>query len=33
LLRTLEAGFGLPCLNHACDATSKVMSDMFGSAF
>lgn len=30
LLRTLEAGFGLPCLNHACDATSQVMSDMFG---
>lgn len=31
LLRTLEAGFGLRCLNHACDATSKVMNDMFGS--
>ena len=30
LLRTLEAGFGLPCLNHACDSTSKVMDDMFG---
>jgi phosphatidylinositol-3-phosphatase len=30
LLRTLEAGFGLPCLNHACDPTSKVMNDMFG---
>lgn len=30
LLRTLEAGFGLPCLNHACDATSHVMSDLFG---
>lgn len=30
LLRTLEAGFKLPCLNHACDATSKVMNDMFG---
>jgi hypothetical protein len=30
LLRTLEAGFGLPCLNHACDETSKVMDDMFG---
>jgi hypothetical protein len=30
LLRTLEAGFGLPCLNHACDSTSVVMSDMFG---
>ena len=28
-LRTLEAGFGLPCLNHACDSTSKVMGDIF----
>lgn len=30
LLRTLEAGFGLPCLNHACNATSRVMDDLFG---
>jgi hypothetical protein len=30
LLRTLEAGFGLPCLNHACDATSEVMNKLFG---
>ncbi len=30
LLRTLEAGFGLPCLNHACDPTSVVMNPMFG---
>jgi hypothetical protein len=30
LLRTLEAGFDLPCLNHACDSTSKVMNGMFG---
>jgi hypothetical protein len=30
LLRTIEAGFGLPCLNHACDPTSKIMDDMFG---
>jgi hypothetical protein len=29
LLKTLEAGFGLPCLNHACDANEKVMSDLF----
>ncbi len=29
LLKTLEAGFGLPCLNHACDANVKVMSDLF----
>jgi hypothetical protein len=32
LLKTLEAGFGLPCLNHACDADQAVMSDLFGSA-
>jgi len=30
LLRTLEGGFHLPCLNHACDSASKVMSDLFG---
>lgn len=30
LLRTLEAGFGLPCLNHACDPASRVMNDIFG---
>jgi hypothetical protein len=30
LLRTIEAGFSLPCLNHACDSTSKVMNKMFG---
>ena len=30
LLRTLEAGFGLKCLNHACDSTSKVMDELFG---
>jgi hypothetical protein len=30
LLKTLDAGFGLPCLNHACDSDSKVMSDLFG---
>jgi hypothetical protein len=30
LLRTLEAGFGLKCLNHACDRTSKVMDELFG---
>jgi hypothetical protein len=29
LLRSIEAGFGLPCLNHACDDSSKVMSDLF----
>ena len=30
LLKTLEAGFGLPCLNHACDKDVKVMRDLFG---
>jgi phosphatidylinositol-3-phosphatase len=30
LLRTLEAGFGLRCLNHACDPTSLVMNSLFG---
>ena len=29
LLKTIEGGFGLPCLNHACDANVKVMSDLF----
>lgn len=29
LLRTLEAAFRLPCLNHACDAGVNVMSDLF----
>ena len=32
LLKTLEAGFELPCLNHACDANVKVMADMFQNA-
>lgn len=29
LLRSLEAGFRLPCLNHACDDNVQVMSDLF----
>ncbi len=29
LLKTLEAGLGLPCLNHACDENVQVMSDLF----
>ena len=29
LLKSIEAGFELPCLNHACDTTTKVMSDLF----
>jgi phosphatidylinositol-3-phosphatase len=32
LLKSLEAGFGLPCLNHACDSSVSVMSDLFGDA-
>lgn len=28
--RSMEAGFGLPCLNHACDRNVKVKSDLFG---
>jgi hypothetical protein len=32
LLRTIEGGFKLPCLNHACDASTKSMSDLFGEA-
>jgi hypothetical protein len=29
LLKTMEAGFGLPCLNHACDGSAEVMTDLF----
>ena len=29
LLKSLEAGFGLPCLNHACDSNVSVMRDLF----
>ncbi len=29
LLKSLEAGFGLPCLNHACDANVASMNDLF----
>jgi phospholipase C len=29
LLKTLEAGFRLPCLNHACDDNVQVMRDLF----
>ncbi len=31
LLKSMEAGFRLPCLNHACDSNVAVMSDLFGS--
>jgi phosphatidylinositol-3-phosphatase len=30
LLRTLEGGFELPCLNHACDLNTAAMTDLFG---
>jgi phosphatidylinositol-3-phosphatase len=30
LLKSLESGFRLPCLNHACDDNVKVMRDLFG---
>ncbi|SPF46220.1 Phosphoesterase [Candidatus Sulfotelmatobacter kueseliae] len=33
LLRTIEGGLGLPCLNHACDASTRTMTDLFGDAF
>lgn len=29
LLRTLEGAFGIPCLNHACDASTKAIADLF----
>ena len=32
LLRTIEGGLKLPCLNHACDATTNTMSDLFGDS-
>jgi hypothetical protein len=32
LLKSVEGGLGLPCLNHACDAGAAVMSDLFGTA-
>jgi hypothetical protein len=31
LLRSIESGLGLPCLNHACDANVKPMSDLFAA--
>ncbi len=29
LLKSIEGGLGLPCLNHACDFQAPVMSDLF----
>jgi len=33
LLKTMEAGFGLPCLNHACDTNVSVITDLFGTYY
>ncbi len=33
LLKSIEGAFGLPCLNHACDSSVSVMSDLFATAF
>lgn len=30
ILNSIEAGFDLPCRNHACDSGVSVMSDLFG---
>jgi len=30
VLKSIEAAFQLPCLNHACDSNVQVMSDLFG---
>jgi len=32
LLKSLESSLRVPCLNHACDAGTNVMSDLFASA-
>ncbi len=31
LLKSVEGGFELPCLNHACDKNVNVMSDLFAA--
>ena len=31
LLKSIEGGLGLPCLNHACDTNVSPMSDLFAS--
>lgn len=33
LLKSIEGGLGLPCLNHACDSSVNVMTDLFGSSY
>ncbi len=32
LLRSIEGGLKLPCLNHACDFGTQAMTDLFGEA-
>lgn len=32
LLKSIEAGFGLPCLNHAWDARTSAMSYLFAGS-
>jgi hypothetical protein len=32
LLKSLESGFGLRCLNHACDKDVEVMADLFADS-
>ena len=31
LTKTIEAALDLPCLNHACDSSTHLMSDLFGA--
>ena len=31
LLKSIEGGFGLPCLNNACDASTSTMTDLFSA--
>jgi phosphatidylinositol-3-phosphatase len=33
LLKSIEGALGLPCLNHACDSSVNVMSDLFGTSY
>jgi hypothetical protein len=33
LLKSIEGALGLPCLNHACDSSVNVMSDLFGTTY
>jgi len=33
LLKSIEGGLGLPCLNHACDSNVNVMSELFGNTY